>query len=189
MMPLPAEDGRRRRPPAGPALRRVEEVVTSRNHQRIDRPLLPERPLQRPLAGRLVSRTPGQGGVDGHAGVHGALTPRTVSGRLPHAGHRCGHGAGPRQPPRHGNLCGAAESGSGTSASAGPRPPQVSMVGVRPPWPPQPSVPDRSGPAAGAAGHFRCGRPHAVQVPDTRGRSAASGVAGGCGGYGNWSPG
>jgi hypothetical protein len=40
---LPAEDGRRRRPPAGPALRRVEEVVTSRNHQRIDRPLLGER--------------------------------------------------------------------------------------------------------------------------------------------------
>jgi hypothetical protein len=37
---LPAEDGRRRRPPAGPALRKVEEVVTSRNHQRIDHPLL-----------------------------------------------------------------------------------------------------------------------------------------------------
>src|SRR5215218_7187821 len=34
----------RRRPPAGPALSRVEEVVTSRNDRRIDRPLLPERP-------------------------------------------------------------------------------------------------------------------------------------------------
>src|SRR5829696_6598042 len=30
--------------PAGLALRRVEEVVRSRSHQRIDRPLLPERP-------------------------------------------------------------------------------------------------------------------------------------------------
>jgi hypothetical protein len=38
---LSAEDGRRRRPPAGSGLRRVEEVVTSPNHQRIDRPLFP----------------------------------------------------------------------------------------------------------------------------------------------------
>jgi hypothetical protein len=32
-------------------LRKIEEVVTSRNHQRIDRPLLPEPPP----SGRLVA--------------------------------------------------------------------------------------------------------------------------------------
>jgi hypothetical protein len=112
--------GRGRPPQAAarrPALRRVEEVVTSgtisgltvrcfRNGRSNDH-----------------SRTAGvrhtwQAGVDGHAGVHAALTPRTVSGRLPHVGHRCGHGVGPRRPPRHGNVR-RSRIRSGTSATAG----------------------------------------------------------------------
>jgi hypothetical protein len=77
----PAEDGRRSRPPAGPALRRVEEVVTSRNRQRIDRPLLPE---QAP-SGRLVSGTAGQ--AVSVAKLVSEARPRLMSGCLPHAGH------------------------------------------------------------------------------------------------------
>jgi hypothetical protein len=50
--------------------------------------------------------------------------------------------------------------------SCRPRPPQVSMVGVRPPWPLQPSVLDSSGSPTGVAGHFRCGRLDAALVVD-----------------------
>jgi hypothetical protein len=114
---LPAEDGRRRRRPAGPALRRVEEVVTSRNDRRIDRPLLPERPP----SGWQVSGTRGQAELRGRAGVRGARPPWT-GGRPPTMARR--PPARPRSDPcgtcsGHGD--GAAGHGSGTATSAGYR--------------------------------------------------------------------
>jgi hypothetical protein len=103
-----------RRPPAGPALRRVEEVVTSRSDQRIDRPLLPELPL----SGRQVSGCLWLGGHQhGHVVAPAAaaadmatvrpdtdpepLPPQataaakawSVSGRLGHAHSPCGTSA------------------------------------------------------------------------------------------------
>jgi hypothetical protein len=72
--------------PAEPALRKGREVVPSQNHQRIDRPLLPDRPP----SGRLVSGTGGQAGVDGHASVWTISGLDGVSGRLSHAGHQRG---------------------------------------------------------------------------------------------------
>jgi hypothetical protein len=77
----------RLRPARRRRLRRVEEVVTSRNDQRIDRPLLPEQPP----SGRVVSGTRGRAGVDGRAGVCGDLRHGRMSGRLPHAGRWRGH--------------------------------------------------------------------------------------------------
>src|SRR5215218_8585321 len=91
-----------------------------RSDRRIDRPLLSERPLLRPLAGRLVSGTPGQAGVEGHAGVHDDLTPRTVSGRLPHAGPPvCTLRGSAAAPATWQRVRRPTESGSGTSATAG----------------------------------------------------------------------
>jgi hypothetical protein len=68
----------------------------AQSDQRIDRPLLPERPPSgRLVSGRLVS------GRRGHAGVCGDLRPGRVSGRpQQHAGHQRGHRWPLRQPPR-----------------------------------------------------------------------------------------
>jgi hypothetical protein len=143
----------------------VEEVVT-RCDQRIDRPPRPERPL----SGRLVSGTRGRTGVGGHAGVCVGLTPRTVSGRLPPAGHQRGHVVVPAVPTR----TWATRAARSRTRYPGPllrrpRPcaSEVGMVGVRPAWPPQRPDRERSGAATDTAGRFRCGRPSAVQVPDT----------------------
>jgi hypothetical protein len=90
------------------------------NDRRIDRPLLPEWPLSRPLAGRLVSGTLGQ------AGVCGDLWPGRVSDRLPHAGHQRGHGGPCGSHRGHGNWCGA-------RPDTGPEPllPQATAVSKR----------------------------------------------------------
>jgi hypothetical protein len=84
-------------------LRKGGEVVTSRNHQWIDRPLLPERSPSE----RLVSGTRGQAGPGGHASVRGGLPPRQMS-RPPPA----------RRPPR-GGPCGS-HRGHGNSGGARP---------------------------------------------------------------------
>jgi hypothetical protein len=159
---LPAEDGRRRRPPAGPALRRVEEVVTSRSHQRIDRPLLPELPP----SGRQVSGTRGQAGHDGHAGVRGRRTPWTGV-RLPTAGgHRHGHVVVPAAAAADVATVRPATGPEPLLPQATPHPGQAGMVGVRPAWPRPWPVWNERCPTIGTAGHFRGGRP--ACRPDSR---------------------
>jgi hypothetical protein len=65
----------RGRPPAAAARRAgLEEGVTSRSHQRIDRPLLPELPP----SGWQVLGTCGQAGLGGHTGIHSGRTPWTA---------------------------------------------------------------------------------------------------------------
>jgi hypothetical protein len=168
---------------AGPALRKSRESCnepepSAVNHQRIDRPLLPERPP----SGRLVSGTRGQ------AGVCGDLWPGRVSAsRTPATSADTGWSL--RQPPRTSQLVWrAAGHGSGTAATAG-----HSRVQTRWAW----SVSCRHGDPDRPCGN-RSGLPQtspdtsavavrrAVQVPDTHERTAASGV---CGGYRNRSPG
>jgi hypothetical protein len=152
--------------PAGPSLC----LSLAQSDQRIDRPLLPERPP----SGRPLSGTRGQAGVCGH------LWPGRVSGRLPHAGHQRGHGWSLRQPPRTWQLVWrAAGHGSGTAATAG-----HSRVQTRWAWSVscQHGDPDRlcgeqEWTAADIAGHFRCGRPLCRPGSEHRGRSAASGVS------------
>jgi hypothetical protein len=151
--------------PAGPS----PCLSLAQSDQRIDRPLLPERPP----SGRPVSGTRGQ------AGVCSDLWPGRVSGRLPHAGHQRGHGWSLRQPPRTWQLVWrAAGHGSGTAATAG-----HSRVQTRWAWSVscQHGDPDRpcgeqEWTAADIAGHFRCGRPLCRRGSGHRGRSAASGV-------------
>jgi hypothetical protein len=159
-------------------LRKGGEVVTSRNHQWIDRPLLPERSPSE----RLVSGTRGQAGPGGHASVRGGLPPRQMSGRLP-----------ARRPPR-GGPCGS-HRGHGNSGGARPtrcpepRLPQakagtrqLSMVGVwsaRPPGlrPGTGAVLPRTVPL------WPSGLPSRFRTPWTDGRVRCP--PGRCGGYGN----
>jgi hypothetical protein len=113
---------------------------THGRQQRTDRPVLPERP---PF-GRLVSGTYGRTGVDGHAvsawicGPDGCpAADRTPATGVDKAWVRGSHrdmatGAACAQPDPVRNRC-----------YRRPRPPQVSMVGVRPSWPPEPPVPEQ----------------------------------------------
>jgi hypothetical protein len=178
-------------------LRRVGEVVTSRNDQRIDRPLLPERPPSgrlvsgRLVSGRLVS------GRRGHAGVCGDLRPGQVSGRpQQHAGHQRGHRWPLRQPPRTCQLvrrtagpgpgpllpqatavlvpaCGAGHS----RKQARGRPPcSATPWPACPPWcPPQPATVSGCGQPDGCGG-VRCPR----CGPTLRSRDPALSAAGHC---------
>jgi hypothetical protein len=106
--------------------------------------------------------------VDGQAGVCGGLWPD----RCPAASRTPATSADTDGP------CGSHADMATVWPDTGPEPllPQarpppsaVSMVGVRPAWPPRPPVRKQERTAADTAGHFRCGRPacHAVQVPDT----------------------
>jgi hypothetical protein len=169
------------RPPAGRPLGRVEEVVTSRNHQRIDRPLLPER---RP-SGRLVSGTRGWAGVSGHAGVHGRTAVRTGSSRLLYARYQRGHRWSLRSPSRTCSLYDAgrtqcpgrrrrrplrarAHASEPRKVSMGWCPARDGHLGGRPGTA---AVLPRTPPDTSAVAVR-----DVVQVPDTRGRFAASGV-------------
>jgi hypothetical protein len=148
---------------------RVEEVVTSRNDRRIDRPLL----SGRPPSGRLVSGTRGQ------AGVCGDLWPGRVFGRLPHAGTSADTGGPCGSHRGHGKWCGARpETGPervlaqaiAASKRGGHGRCPVSMATPRPP------MREQEWTAADIAGHFRCGRPPCRPGSGHPRRSAASGV-------------
>jgi hypothetical protein len=162
-------------------LRKGGEVVTSRNHQWIDRPLLPERSPSE----RLVSGPRGQAGPGGHASVRGGLPPRQMSGRLPHVGH-------------HVVVHAVATADMATRAARGrtrcpePRLPQakagtrqLSMVGVwsaRPPGlrPGTGAVLPRTLPTVPL---WPSGLPSRFRTPWTDGRVRCP--PGRCGGYGN----
>ena len=138
-------------------MRRVEDVVTSRNDRRIDRSLLPERPP----SGRAVSGTRGHAGVGDHAGVRGDLMLRTdvrpTFARWPPVWAR----DGPVVVPRTWQLvCLAAGHGPLlllSQAAAASK--WVGMVGVRSAWQPGGPFGISSGHAADTAGQVRCGRP------------------------------
>jgi hypothetical protein len=108
----------------------------------------------------VVSGSPGRAGVDGHAGVLGDLTR---PGRCPSADRR------PATSVDRVMLAaatadmapGAARSDAvRTAATAGHSPSSKrSIIGVRPPWPPQLPVQHRSSPTAETAEHFHCGHP------------------------------
>jgi hypothetical protein len=110
--------------------------------------------------------------------VCGNLWPGRVCGRLPHADDQRGHGWFLRQPPRTWQLVWrAAGHGSGTAATAGHSRVQTRWHGrcpvgmaTRPPMREQGGLPQTS-PDTSAVTVRR-----AVQVPDTHGRTTASGV-------------
>jgi hypothetical protein len=163
-------------PPAGPALRvRVEEVVTSRIGQRIDRPLLPETTAVRTVGVRHM-RT---GWSCGHADVRGDRTPctgvRPPTVRRPPARTRsspCGSRRG------HGN-----ERGAQPDTRPEPLLPQATATpgahGRCPASMTTPAAPLGTGAdlPPDTAGHFRWTVRHAIQVPDTRGHAAASAIS------------
>jgi hypothetical protein len=110
--------------------------------RRIDRPLLLERRSNHrspdswcPHLARLVSMT------------MPVSTARWRPGQYPVVSRMLASGVDtawvPRQSPRHGSLCGAQPNPGLGRVLPPARPPQVSMVGVRPPWPPQPCVPEQ----------------------------------------------
>ena len=162
---LPAEDGRRRRPPAEPALRKRREGCNDRTIGRIDCPVVPERPP----SGQLVSGS-GQAGVGGHAGVRGGPHARTDVQRLrPPPAHRSpawppgwalpqprGHdnscSAWPdtgREPPRPGPATHPVPRASGQGLRCGPRAPSDLPSVVLTPldhqrWPPWSTHPSRT---------------------------------------------
>jgi hypothetical protein len=149
----------------------LDLVLTGRRanrHQRIDRPLLPDRPP----SGRLVSGTGGQAGVGGHDSVWTISGLDGVSGRPSHAGHQRGRVLLP-QPPRTWQLYAARRR-----TNPGPLLPQapavsVSMVGVG--WHGRRwLVREQGGSAADPAGHSRCGRPEWRPGSGHRDRTAGS---------------
>jgi len=104
----------------------------------------------------------------GACGVGGGLRPGRMSGRLLHAGHRRGHGWS-LQPPRTCSWSGARRDTVPTAAIAGHGWLRVrmSMVGVRPAWPPGRLCGNRSGLSQTPPDASTVAVRHAVQVPDT----------------------
>jgi hypothetical protein len=115
-----------------------------------------------------------------------------ISGRRQSAGHQHGHIVVPAVAPRTWQR--TRRSAPGTTANRPrPRPSRVNMVAVRSAWPPRPP---RGEPERTCRGHgrtlplrpsatpsrFRTLRTPPVALPRPR-------SAGGCSGYGNWSPG
>jgi hypothetical protein len=103
----------------------------AQSDQRIDRPLLPDRPP----SGRLVSGTGGQAGVGGHASVWTISGLDGVSGRPSHAGHQRGRVLLAAAAADMATLRSAKTNQSGTAATAGPG--RLSEHGQRrPAWSP-----------------------------------------------------
>jgi hypothetical protein len=173
----PPGGGRLRPEPGG--LRRVEEVVTSRSHQRIDRPLLPERSLswtagvRHTWPGWASSAMPLSATICGPDGCPAGS--RTLA-MCVDTGTTCRSRRG------HGNWRGPASDPALRLTQATARLSKVSRVGVQSAWLSSGPRENRSGPAADAAGQFRFGRLPCRPGSGHRGQTAASGPSGGSGG-------